>query len=61
MEMPNVIHPKRIKIDGFIYEVVSYGPLTDERAVALAKLSHRLNRPKKRRPGTVYQVVSSAD
>lgn len=58
MEMPNVIHPKRIKINGFIYEVVTYQPVGDQQAVGIARASHALKRPRGALKGKVIQVYS---
>lgn len=32
MELPSVVHPKKFKKDGFIFQVVSYCALSDEQA-----------------------------
>lgn len=36
MELPSVVHPKLIKVNGFTFRVVSYCQLTDEQALKAA-------------------------
>jgi hypothetical protein len=61
MELPSTVHPLRIDINGFIYEVVSYGPLTNEQAAEVALIFHRLHKPRKKDRGKVLRCVVPLD
>jgi len=64
MEMPPVVHPKKIDIDGFIFEVTAYVSLTDQQAGKIANAHYRNMKPKpkkKDRGKFVYRVVSLVD
>ncbi len=64
MEMPSVVHPKKIDIDGFVFEVTTYVSLTDEQALAVALMHYRNMKPrpkKKDRGKAIYRVISPVD
>jgi hypothetical protein len=59
--MPSVAHPKKININGFIFEVVAYVSLTDEQALAIALNYCRAHKLKKRDVGKLIQIVTTFD
>ena len=61
MQPPSVIHPKRFVINGIIFEVVSYSPLTDEKAAKVAMLFFRSHKFKKKDHGKLFQVITQFD
>ena len=36
MQLPSVVHPKQITLDGYTFEVVAHFPLTDAQALKIA-------------------------
>ena len=62
MELPSVVHPRKIDIDGYIFEVVSYAPLTDEQAARVAMMYYqRMKKRKKDRGKVVFRAVTLFD
>ena len=53
MQMPNVTHPKKFRINGSIFQVVTYEPVTDSQALQIVALYVRQN-PKKFKKGQSY-------
>ena len=41
MKLPDVIHPKRFRINGYVIGVATYFPITDQQAAKIAMLAFR--------------------
>jgi hypothetical protein len=61
MELPNVVHPKLIKVDGYTLQIVSFDPLTDEQALKAAFHFVRTHKLKKRDRSGVLKVITTLD
>jgi hypothetical protein len=61
MKLPSVTHPKRFKIDGIEFEVVSYSSLTDEQASKVAMHFFRTHTFKRKDQGKVFRVETTFD
>lgn len=61
MESPNVIHPKKVNINGLLFQVVSYASLSDAQALNVARHFYRTHRIKKKDKGKLYTVVTVID
>lgn len=50
MRQPDLVHPKKVDLYGYIFEVVSFTPLTDQKAILAAKYCYaQLKRTRKLR------------
>lgn len=63
MLMPNVVHPKNIKFNGFTYQIVAYCKMTDDQALKalIHFLQNRKNRPKKADQKNLIKVLIALD
>ncbi len=62
MVTPSVVHPHQININDYIFEVVSYVPLTNEQAYGVAEaffLAHKFK--KKDRKKVIFRIVTLVD
>lgn len=61
MDMPNVIHPKKIKIKEITSQVISYDPLTDNQALKVALSFYQQKKWTKADQKKVITVMTSFD
>lgn len=61
MKLPSVLHPKRFRIAGMLFEVVAYVALTDAQAGKIAMLHYRSRKFTKRDQDKVHRVISLFD
>ena len=61
MDIPNIVHPKLIKIKGFTFRIASYVPLTDEQALRAVTSFYRTHKLKKADQKKIITVVTSFD
>lgn len=62
MELPNVVHPKIVTINGHKVQVVAYCVMTDSQAVAAAAHFFRTHKlPRKPDPKKVIRVLTLFD
>ncbi len=61
MELPNVIHPKIVNINGYRLQIVSYCALTDEQALKAAIHYVRNHKLKKSQKKVILQVITMLD
>jgi len=41
MQLPNIVHPRKFSINGYVFQVVSYIGLTDQQAAKIAMHGYR--------------------
>lgn len=58
MEIPSVVHPIKINIEGHIFEVVTYAAVTDDEAVKIAQAFYRTRRFNKKGRGKIINRVN---
>ena len=61
MNMPSIVHPKQFSISGMLFEIVSYGHLTDEQAAKAAMFFYRNHKFKKSDRGKLFRVMNQLD
>jgi len=61
MQLPSVIHPKKVAANGMFFEVVSYTSLTDEQALKVVMLFCRSRKFAKKDQGKLFRVVTHFD
>ena len=62
MELPSVVHPKLVTINGHRVQVVAYCVMSDSQALAAAAHYFRTHRlPKKRDPSKVLRILTLFD
>ena len=61
MQMPNVVHPRNITVNGFTFQVVSYSPLTDQQALNVAVHFVRTHKLLKKHQKKIIQIVTTLD
>jgi len=61
MELPNIIHPNIIPINGYRLQIVAYCPLTDDQALKAASLFLRNTKLKKSQKKGILQVLTLWD
>lgn len=61
MQTPNILHPRKITINGYVFEVVSFISLTDEQAAKVATHFYRTNKLKKSDVGKTIRIVTLFD
>jgi len=61
MEMPSTIHPTKFKIDGYIFQVVSYANLTKSQAARIAQNFYHTQKLKKKDKGKMFTVITTFD
>lgn len=61
MKIPSVIHPVKFNIGGYIFEVVSYGKLTDQQAAIIVRNFYSTHKFKKKDVGKVFKIISIID
>lgn len=61
MDIPSKKHPKIIKIDGYMFQVVTYYQLTDGQASKLAMRFYQTHKLKKKDQGKVFHVAYHGD
>ena len=61
MEFPSVLHPKRFRTNGCMFEVVSYSRLTDIQAAAIVRQYLRIHKIKAKDRGKLVQIVTTFD
>jgi hypothetical protein len=59
MEMPSVVHPRQIKVNGFTFEVVAYCKLTDQQAMNVVIHHCRTNRMKKKDIKKICRIITT--
>lgn len=57
MKLPDVVHPMRFRIKGIVFKVVSYVPLSDRQAGAIAKQFYRMHKFTKKHQGREVEVL----
>ena len=57
----SVTHPKKFKIDGMVFEVVTAGQVSDQQAARIAMHFFRTHRFKKSDKGKLFQVITLFD
>ena len=61
LEMPSVVHPVKFNICGFVFEVVSYVPLSDEQAQKVALMTYYRTKPKKKDRNKIFTAITTFD
>lgn len=61
MELPNIVHPKIVNINGYLLQIVAYCTLTDEQALRAAIHYVRNHKLKKSQKKGVLQVITMWD
>ncbi len=61
MQMPNVVHPRNVVVNGFTFQVVSYSVLTDQQALSVAVHFVRNHKLLKKHKKMVIQIVTTLD
>jgi hypothetical protein len=61
MNLPNIVHPKIVIINGFRLEIVAYCSLTDDQAMKVAVHFVRNNKLKKSQQKGVLRVLTQWD
>lgn len=61
MDLPNVLHPKQVSVNGHVFEVVAFCALTDEQALRVALHYVRDHRMPKRPQKKVIRIVTQFD
>ena len=56
-----VTHPKKFKIDGMVFEIVTAGQLSDQQAAKIAMHFFRTHKFKKSDKGKLFQVITLFD
>ena len=59
--MPNIKHPKKFRINGMYFQVMSYAPLSDKQAARLSKMFYSTKKFKKSDKGKTFIVIISID
>ena len=59
--MEFIVHPNRVNINGYIYEVLACCKLSDEQAYNIAMQAHRGKKHKKKDKGKLAQIYSQVD
>lgn len=61
--MPNIKHPKKFRINGMYFQVMSYAPLSDKQAARLTKVFYNANAKsfKKSDKGKTFIVLIAID
>ena len=57
MELPSIVHPNRYEVKGILLEVVSYNPLPERQARAIALMFYRQHKFTRRDQGRLFRVV----
>ena len=58
MQMPSMIHPNKINVEGTFFEVVSYASLTDQQALTVVRQYLRGGGLKKKDKGKTIRVFT---
>lgn len=61
MQMPSIVHPKKLSIKGMLFEVVAYTSLTDEQASKIAMIFYRSRKFTKKDQGKLFRVATQFD
>lgn len=61
MQLPNVIHPKLIKVGEYTLQIVAYCPMTDAQALKAALHFLRMNKLKKSAKKGVIRALTTFD
>jgi len=61
MQLPNVVHPKNILINGFTLQIVAYCAMTDEQALKAAMIFCRNHKLKNSQKKGVIRVATMFD
>lgn len=61
MQTPSCVHPKRFKIQGITFEVVTLGPVSEAQAAKIAMHFFRTHKFKKLDQGKLFQVRALFD
>ncbi len=61
MQMPSVVHPKRISLNEILFEIVSFVPLTDAQALHAANYFYNTHKFTKKDKGKLFKVITTFD
>jgi hypothetical protein len=61
MELPNIVHPKKFRIHGNLFEVIAYTTLTDDQAAAAAMHFYRSHAAARRGRDQLFRVLLTVD
>lgn len=61
MQLPNVVHPKKVRVNGHVIEVVAYCAMTDSQAVKAALHFCRTHKMPKPNPAKVLRALTQFD
>ncbi len=59
MQMPSVVHPKNVELNGYTFQIVSYCQLTDGQALHAVIGFCRTHKLKKKDKGKLIQVITT--
>lgn len=60
MELPNIRHPKPVRVSGVVFEVYSYSKLTDQQAMNVVRqylMSHRIRKKDKGKVISIHTII----
>jgi hypothetical protein len=60
-QIPNVVHPKRFRINGMFFTVIAFISLTDSQAAKIAQQFYAMHKFKKSDQGKEFRVVTLYD
>jgi len=55
--IPNVVHPNPVRVNGVLFEVISFFPLTHDQAAQIAQLHYRALAAPHRYKGQTLQAI----
>ncbi len=61
MQTPNVVHPRKIKVNETIFEVVSYVALSDQQALNVVRFHISQHGLKKKDKGKTVRIITVLD
>ena len=61
MQLPNVAHPTKFNIDGYIFEIISFYPLTEQQAANAARVAYSTRKLRKKDKGKIIRAFLTAD
>ena len=61
MKAPSTVHPKKFKINGYIFQVISYAKLTDRQAAKITQQFYASRKFYKKDKGKMFTIVTTFD
>lgn len=61
MDLPNVVHPKKFRIHGNLFEVIAYTALADDQAAAAAMHFYCSHAAARRGRDQLFRVLMTVD